>query len=309
MRGCLMDSSSGAKSKFQLWMRDYSSLLKISYDASSKIEHRVTKGESREHQIIDVFHGLLPNSISTETNVTVIDRNNNETPKFDGVLLDRSIYPLLFQQDSTKIAMIESICAFIEVKSNLEKDDVEDIIAKCTKIKEFKDRYNSPSHDFPIVTVFVFNCQNVNIRFFDLALHNCKKSIVMPNPICIINKGVFSLIEIKSNTIFPTVNTDSGKKLGFFKTDIDSLLLYFYLICRRAISWTNKYKYNLQPVLDTIMAYSKPFFQNQNAFYFDDDFLKLLHNDPDKAKEVRELFKGKGDCDISDIYKKAKTLQ
>src|SRR4051812_4597432 len=97
-----------AMSKAQQWLRHYSENLASSYRSSALIEHRVTKGESRETQILDVLSVLLPKRTAVEANVVIVDSRDVESPKFDGVLLDRLFWPRLLEQDDTAVVMIES---------------------------------------------------------------------------------------------------------------------------------------------------------------------------------------------------------
>src|SRR5258707_11492035 len=89
----------------QGWFRDYSRLLAVSFSASARIRHNVTKGESREHQILDALAKLLPTRVSVETNVVIVDGLDAQSPKFDGVLADRTFWPRIFAIDNTTIVM------------------------------------------------------------------------------------------------------------------------------------------------------------------------------------------------------------
>ncbi|HEY3138927.1 MAG TPA: hypothetical protein VGL29_23100, partial [Blastocatellia bacterium] len=61
------------RTNLQGWMRDYSDLLLVSFRSSGRIEHNVTKGESREHQILDTLSKLLPARTAVEPNIVIAD--------------------------------------------------------------------------------------------------------------------------------------------------------------------------------------------------------------------------------------------
>ena len=125
-----------AASKTQQWFYSLSQGLLASFRGSAGIEHKVTKGESREGQILDVLQELLPNKFVLKSKVVVIDSRDTESPSFDAVLFDRAFSPLLWVHERVSVAMVESVVATIEIKSNLGKADLEDVFAKAHKLAE-----------------------------------------------------------------------------------------------------------------------------------------------------------------------------
>jgi hypothetical protein len=74
----------------QGWLRDFSERLAISFRSSGRIKHEVTKGESREFQILDALRQLLPTRVSVESHVVIVDAGDVQSPSFDGVLVDHT---------------------------------------------------------------------------------------------------------------------------------------------------------------------------------------------------------------------------
>src|SRR5262245_19524027 len=121
-----MNSTGVILSSTQQWFRIYSSNLANSYQSSALIEHNPTKGGSRENQILDLLRNLLPKCCEVESNVTIHDSTDRQTSKFDGAILDRWTWPLLYSEGGTVVAPLESALVALEVKSTLDLDEITD---------------------------------------------------------------------------------------------------------------------------------------------------------------------------------------
>jgi len=146
-------NSSDTPTNIQGWLRDHSELLALSFRSSGRIQHAVTKGESREHQILDTLSKLLPTRASVESNVVIIDATDVQSPKFDGALVDRTLWPRLFADGNTTGVMIESVLAAIEVKSSLDKTELDDVFSKSAKLRAMRSGRNRA-----LVTGFAYEC-------------------------------------------------------------------------------------------------------------------------------------------------------
>ncbi|PYT03978.1 MAG: hypothetical protein DMF60_16705, partial [Acidobacteria bacterium] len=147
-----------ARTNVQGWMRDHSNLLAVSFRSSGRIKHNVTKGESREHQILDTLSNLLPARTSVESNVVIVDAADAQSPKFDGALVDRTFWPRIFADNSTSVVMLDSVLAAIEVKSSLNKSELKDIFSKSSALRRML-----ALHRVPLVTAFAYECANANL--------------------------------------------------------------------------------------------------------------------------------------------------
>ncbi|HZP57728.1 MAG TPA: DUF6602 domain-containing protein [Dehalococcoidia bacterium] len=171
------------------WMRKHSNLLVASFEASAGIKHTGTKGSARETQVIDVFQ-LLPQRVTPYKNVVIMDSTGTESPKFDGAILDRRNLPLLAQVDDALIAMVESVEVCIEVKSNLDKGDLEDMFAKCKKLRAMKLQVEGQRR--PMMAGIAYKCENTNLRYFDYATAFWESPAESPMPVCVLGQAVFA---------------------------------------------------------------------------------------------------------------------
>ena len=209
MSGHRLNAVGSSPSKTQQWFRNYAKNLVTSFRSSALIEHKVTKGESREHQIFDILDKLLPNRTSLKRNVVIVDSQDAESPKFDGILLDRSFWPLLLQENNTTVAMVESVLAAFEVKSSLGTTELQDIFSKAQKLRSMK--YHAGSFiSPPLVTAFAYECPNSKLAFFDFAVHSQMSPDFNPSLICILNQALFGLARKDGATLLPMDQPSAG---------------------------------------------------------------------------------------------------
>src|SRR5438105_2732977 len=116
-----------AATNTQEWLRDHARLLETSFEASGRFDHAVTKGANREHQVLTTLRALLPERARVEPNVVIVDSADAQSPKFDGALVDRFLWPRIFADDDVAVVMIESVLAAIETKSHLDAAELSDI--------------------------------------------------------------------------------------------------------------------------------------------------------------------------------------
>lgn len=288
-----MNAMISSPSKTQQWFRNYAENLMTSFKSSALIQHKVTKGESREHQIFDILDKLLPTRISLKQNVVIVDSQDAESPKFDGALVDRNFWPLLFQADDTAVAMVESVYAAFEIKSSLGTTDLQDIFSKAQRLRSMKCVTGSLSSP-PLVTAFAYQCPNSKLAFFDFAVHSQKFPNFTPSLICILNQALFALVRKVGTTLSPIEQPSAGHTPVIFQPQEDTLLIYIYLLSRWATAGTDS--------VDTFMKYSEKVFFGLVAFQFDADFLNSITSDPPALNEARKCFEGDSSKSIKDAY-------
>ena len=280
-------------SKTQQWFRNYAKILMTSFESSALIQHKVTKGESRERQIFGMLDKLLPTRISLKQDVVIVDSQDAESPKFDGVLVDRTFWPLLLQEDNTAVAMVESVHAAFEIKSSLDTPNLKDIFSKTRKLRSMKCVTGSLISP-PLVTAFAYQCPNSKLAFFDFAVHSQKFPNFTPSLICILNQALFGLARKEGTTLSPIEQPRAGHTPVIFQTQEDTLLIYIYLLSRWATAGTDS--------VDTFMKYSEKVFSGLVVFHFDADFLYSITSDPSALNEARTCFEGNSSKSIKDAY-------
>ena len=294
MSGTRLNALGSSPSKTQQWFQNYAKDLMSSYESSALIEHKVTKGESREYQIFDILDKLLPTRISVKRGVVIVDSQDAESPKFDGVLFDRSLWPLLFQDNDTVVIMLESVLAAFEVKSSLGTHDLQDIFSKAQKLRNMK--YMSAGSFFspPLVTAFAYKCPNRNLAFFDFAVHAQKFPDSTPSLICVLNEALFGLARSDGTRLLCVEQPSAGHIPVMFQTQVDTLLIYIYFLSRWATIGSE--------TIDTFMKYSEMAFSSLVAFHFDSDFLYSVTSSPSARDKARTCFKGNSSKSINDAY-------
>jgi hypothetical protein len=189
--------------------------------------------------------------------------------------------------------MIESVCAAIEVKSSLDKGDLDDIFSKSRSLRQM-----SSSGDLPYVTAFSYECTNPNLCFFDFSMYFSSSPVLSPSLVCILNRNLFCLAKFDAGKAFPVDEPNSRAVPVLFSPGEDTLLVYLYFISR----WIIK---NAEGA-DFFKRYSDNVFQDMECFHFDADFLEAIEADNTKLLKARECFKGKANCDINSLYTEAR---
>lgn len=293
-----MTDRGDAPSKTQQWFRDLSEHLQLSFRSSARIAHGVTKGESREQQILDVFRQLLPTRISLQQNVVIIDSEDAESPKFDAVLFDRTLWPLLWQQDTTMTAMLESVLAAIEIKSSLDLKETRDIFSKTALLRRMHCEGNAAFICPPLVTAFAYQCTNINLAFFDFTAGSYKAPELSPSLFCILNQALFGLTKEDVGALVPVAIPNSQSIPVLYEPKEDTLLMYLYFLSQ----WVSLH----DATIDVFTRYSNRVFSNLTAFHFDADFLETIASDATALKQARGHFTRRPTRNIRYSYRLAR---
>ena len=291
-------SRSSDLTSIQGWLRDHSEKLAISFKSSGRIEHCVTKGVTREHQILDTLCLLLPTRLSVETNVVIVDARDEQSPQFDGFLIDRMLWPRASVVDGTPVAMVESVVAAIEVKSTLGKAALDDIFQKSSALRRMALGAANPPTGPTRITAFAYKCPNLRLSFFDFAASFGRSPKHSPSLICILNAALFGLAELGSKSADPVDEPHSGAVPVFYDLGEDALLLYLYFLSRWAAMGTS--------TAEVLRRYSGALFSRMTCFQFDADFLDAVLASDDARARARGCFEGQPDGDIEELYTRAR---
>jgi hypothetical protein len=282
----------------QNWLRDYSRILLDSYIASGRIEHAVTKGTSRERQILDALKNLLPTRVSVETNtVVIVNSKGSQSLSFDGALVNHVLWPRIFAQDYT-VVMLESVIAGIEVKSSLNQDNIQDIFAKSRDLRSMRVESGKINTRRPIVTAFAFDCRNINLTFFDFATLLVKEPDLSPSLVCVLNNGLFGITAFENGVIAPLCEPQRSAIPVLYYAQQDSLLVYLYFLSQ----WVTEDI----GTADIFRRYSDYMFAEMECFRFDDDFIAIITSDEGAYSVARDCFKGTTSKDIEIPYSSAR---
>jgi hypothetical protein len=279
--------------KAQKWLREYSLGLESSFRSSGLIQHPPTKGGSRESQVLDALSKLLPKKLSIIENVVICDSTDAESQKFDGALIDYTLWPRLFVNENTTCAMVESIRAAIEIKSSLVKKEMDDIFSKSASLRQM-----SSAGSLPYVTAFSYKCPNSNLSFFDFSTLFSSSAKLSPSLICILNQHLFCLAKLEGGKAIPVYEPNSDAIPTLFNTGEDTLLVYLYFLSHWVTSDIESANF--------FKRYSDNVFQKMECFHFDRDFLDAVQSDKRKLFKARKCFERKAKSDITILYAEAR---
>jgi hypothetical protein len=291
--------TTGPATKWEGWMQSYSEHLGISYKASEPLKHNVTKGQSRENQVLDVLEHVLPRRIAVARNAVVIDSQDGESPMFDGVLMDNSDLPILYLEGGRDsdflIAMIECAAACIEIKSRLNGKDLADIFSKARKLRSMITIEYGPWPEGPQVVGFAYACPNVALSFFDFSLEFWRNKKSSPSPICVLNQAVFVAFD-SGQSHFPRLPTESSLP-ALIESRGNALLLFVFLLSRGLAG--------LSPIEEIVRHYSRFLLEDVDVFHFSPAFLDAISSDPVSEKRARNRFLGRPNSSVEEKYKMA----
>ena len=110
----------------QRYWNAVSNILRIeSQEIAGLINHIGTRGAVNENSIIKVLEQVLPPSTRVSKG-EVIDADGKISAQMDALVLSNTSHPILFGQTPDEMIIpVESVLLALEVKGNLNKNDVE----------------------------------------------------------------------------------------------------------------------------------------------------------------------------------------
>jgi hypothetical protein len=293
-----MRASGHALPDVQQWFRNYGRSLAASYRSSSRLEHRPTKGESREHQLLDLLRALLPQRRAVETNAIIVDSRGRQTQKFDGVLVDRGSWPMLLADGRVVVAPLESVTLALEIKSKLNVAELEDIFAKSRSLRELVAESDSHERLRAKTAAFAYTCTNANLAFLDFAVRVRQNGFHAPSALCILELALFAFARERSGMNLLTEEWSADSVPVFVGCKEDALLLFFYLLSYWVIEDPGR--------MSDVARYIRAAFDGVNVFHFDGDFLDAIAATPALLNQAREIFKRRQDDPIAVLYTEAR---
>jgi len=287
-----------SETTFQSWLRNYSQVLQLSFESSAPIDHRPTKGRSRELQILDTLKELLPTRFSVERSLVIVDSAGLQSPAFDGALVDRASWPRLFSDPGPPVVMIESVVAAFEVKSHLDKAALQDIFSKAKALRAMKHNTEEDASGRPFVTGFSYQCTNLNLSFFDFAATFVSRCELSPSLVCALNAGLFGLADSVGGRTVPVAEPSPRALPVLYRAREDSLLVYLCFLSEWA---------GMEPSASRqLRRYSERLFSGMECFSFDRDFLHRVGADAGDRQKARRCFMYRPLVDIGELYCEAR---
>ncbi|MCP8317069.1 MAG: hypothetical protein H3Z51_09465, partial [archaeon] len=106
---------------------------------TTEIPHLGERGASREEQVRKFLREKLPKRFSI-SNGEVVATTQEISLQQDIIIYDAFYCPLLYSSETSQIFPSESVIAAMEVKSNLNKVELEDCIKKIESVKKLPKR-------------------------------------------------------------------------------------------------------------------------------------------------------------------------
>lgn len=212
---------------------------------SSQLSHSLSTGEAREFVLKELLRQYLPAKLGVEKGI-IISSADNESPskQIDIIIYDKLNTPTLYNAENLRIFPIEGVYAVIEVKSNLNLENLNEAIANIRSVKRMTKKafveqngaiihtvnlYGKEWEYFPVIG-FIFSYSSIKDikRLKDKLqqkddLENLENNI---DTVCILNNTIITN-QNKDGTI--VVTKEPNTRRGFVKTS-DSLLLFYLLM-------------------------------------------------------------------------------
>ncbi|MDQ2192975.1 MULTISPECIES: DUF6602 domain-containing protein [unclassified Vibrio] len=141
------------KSAIDDWVQSISDMIKISANVGSSVSnHSTILGDARESFIRDILENFLPSSIVIGSG-QIIDQYEGRSKQID-IIIYRRDFPVLQTFGSADVYLIEGVLATIEVKSMLDKENLEMALNNAKSVKDLKPKFVRPSLSFSLATYF-----------------------------------------------------------------------------------------------------------------------------------------------------------
>jgi len=255
----------------------------------------VVKGRSRETQVLDILKGLVQQGVIVERDVVIVDSKGTQAPDFDGVIYDRMRFPVLYfergdKEETITSVLLESVLLCIETKSNLNKDELYDTVQKIHRLQSLQSVSNSMR---PLVLLFVYEAENLNLSFVDYSAAFASEPSTIPNLVCVLNKGVFMAAKKINTDAVPSLGIEHGSYPVFAQCSKEALLLTYFLVSRLCAGPPD--------VIKILEAYVKKALKDVSLFSFEPEFISKLSEHNFHAR-VRRKFFGTADRPIAEVY-------
>lgn len=101
-------------------------------------------GSYRENLVKKFLENILPERMAIGSGF-VINSNGNNSTQCDIIIYDKTVTPLIKDENNNKFFPVESVVAVGEVKSTLDLSKLKESLTKLAKVKSFRDSLYLPS--------------------------------------------------------------------------------------------------------------------------------------------------------------------
>lgn len=190
-----------------------------SVDSLGRLGHTLTKGQLRELFVAQVLNNFLTIQFGIGTGI-IVNQKGNQSAQTDIVIYDKRIIPPFIEERGIGVYPAESVIATIEVKSWLNKGEIESADKAATKLKdEIYDPNSSIYEDFgylkPLCTVIGFyNSGENDLLEVGKGKEWLSKNIRSLFGICLVSK--YSWLHLRDDWAYQGQNEDTKEETKRF---------------------------------------------------------------------------------------------
>ncbi|PEJ86610.1 hypothetical protein CN596_11455 [Bacillus toyonensis] len=211
----------------------YAAAKKMQIDfeqVTEHINHMGERGGSREEILLSYLRKYIPIKYEMNNGV-IIDETGEQSRQQDIIIYDSFNSPVLLNMQSTKMVPIESVFSVIEVKSSLNKAEINKCVNNISSVKSLVKNsiggINSPTAGF----VFAFTSSTSLETLLDnlVEANTQVEKHKQISAVCVLDKGIILNVSKKGlNDIVLLPNEDSTPAV--IKNTAENNLMLFYLL-------------------------------------------------------------------------------
>ncbi|MCU4969300.1 hypothetical protein OCD64_20270 [Bacillus toyonensis] len=211
----------------------YAAAKKMQIDfeqVTEHINHMGERGGSREEILLSYLRKYIPIKYEMNNGV-IIDETGEQSRQQDIIIYDSFNSPVLLNMQSTKMVPIESVFSVIEVKSSLNKAEINKCVNNISSVKSLVKNsiggINSPTAGF----VFAFTSSTSLETLLDnlVEANTQVEKHKQISAVCVLDKGIILNVSKKGlNDIVLLSNEDSTPAV--IKNTAENNLMLFYLL-------------------------------------------------------------------------------
>lgn len=212
------------------------------HSTSSQLQHQGVKGGIREDALKHALRDLLPLKYSIGSGI-VVDAYDTQSKQQDFVIYDGFGSPVFLKSESQVILPVESVYATTEIKSTINKGELEIAIGNVASIKKLqKSLFHPPGvnivpSNFIYSSVFAYT-SDVDIMTLKKRFDEMSRDIIFSqriSTICILDQGC--IVNVHRDNM-DTINTQPSEDTITVvrKLDMEQSLYMFYLMLQFHLS-------------------------------------------------------------------------
>jgi hypothetical protein len=231
---------------------EFSKKMQIDFEGLTKqFKASTSKGNARE-EIIKSFLGNNLYGFLGLSAGEIVSVDGNCSNQQDVIIYDKFKCPIFYRAGDTAIYPCEGVYAVIEVKSKLDKAELEDAVSKIRSVKKLKKEAfktdpfeirnisiheQGESKNFPNTLGIIFAYDSTDL--WQLGGHLTKLNNESKIPIkervdlvCVLNKGLLFNLDPENKTMFGLAEKNSQVVVNQDQPDKALIFLYYFLMER-----------------------------------------------------------------------------